>query len=142
MTVAADQMKQYEGQKVTAVILPEEGTEGEPQTLEGKAEVANESGLILKAKGKSGLQLFSLERVESLEFAAEEPKKVTVKTVKVIGYGKVRQHLADRHGYTVTDLEDFSEEEALHTHNNLDHQAESVAHVHGDKKAAKEEEAE
>lgn len=135
MTVAAETMDQYQGQKVIARVTPENG-EGDVESLEGKAEVANESGLLLKVKGRSGLQLIALDRVEALEFAPETPKKIATKTVKVIGYGKVRQHLADRHGWTVSDLEEVSEEDALNTHQGLDHKVEGIAHVHGDKKAS------
>ena len=140
MTVTAEQMEQYEGQKVIVTVLPNpDKEETENQTYEGKAEVANATGMLLKAKGRSGLHLLALDQVVGVEFAPEKPKKIAVKTVKVVKYGNVRQHLADRHGYTTDDLVEVSEEQALDAHTNLDHAAESLAHVHGDKKAAKAE---
>jgi len=136
MTVATEQMEQYEGQKVIVTVLPNaEKEETENQTYEGKAEVANGTGMLLKAKGRSGLHLLALDQIVNVEFAPEKPKKIAVKTVKKVKFGNVRQHLADRHGYTVADLDEVTEENALDAHTNLDHAAEGLAHVHGDKKA-------
>jgi hypothetical protein len=140
MTVAAADMAQYEGQKVVVEHeLDEPAEDGSTTaTTEGKADVANPTGLLLKPKGKSGLVLLSLDKIVSISYAPEKAKKISVKKVKIIGYGGVRQHLADRHGYTVADLENVAEESALQLHNDLDHEAEGVAHKHVDKDADSE----
>lgn len=135
MTVSAENIGQYEGQKVIVKHQLDEPAEdgSTTATTEGKADVANATGLLLKPKGKSGLLLLSLSQIDEISYAPQKEKKITVKKVKVIGFGGARQHLADRHGYSVSDLDSVSEERALEIHNDIDHEANGVAHRHVDK---------
>jgi hypothetical protein len=109
---------------------------GESQTLEGRVEIGSEVGLMFKEKGKSNVLLIEASQIDAVgELAPKEPN-VSVKTLQPIPLGRIRQHLADRHGYKRSDVNGLSEAQAEELHDSLDHS--ELAHKHEVPKAQTE----
>jgi hypothetical protein len=122
---------EFEGKKVilTATV------DGEQVELEGTAETVNELAILFKPKGKAKLDIIEAENIVGVRYAPEKPKTLKAKSLLPIQYGQARQHLIDRHGYTLSDINAMTEEQAYNFHKELDHKASDLGHVH----AAKEQ---
>lgn len=131
---------QYDGKKV--VVFLNNAPEGGEPSVEGTVSVGNDMGLLLKPKGKTGLELIEAGNIASVEAAPDTPKKLQVKALQPLKDSQARQHLVDRHGYSVADVESMSDEDALTFHSeDVDHAP--LAHNHdGKPKAEKDAEAE
>lgn len=114
MTTAQD-FSQYDGKKVTITVADPEA-EGGQKALEGTVDTGTEMGLLFKPKGKASLELIEASKVISVEVAPESPKKITVKALLPLKDSGARQHLVDRHGYKVSDIDPLSEVDALKFH--------------------------
>jgi hypothetical protein len=110
--------------------------EGEPQTLEGRVELANSLGVMFKEKGKSNVTLVEAVWIDNVEELQPKEPNVTVKVLQPIPLGRVRQHLADRHGYERARVNALTEAQAAAEHDAIDH--ENLAHRHEEPKAAQE----
>lgn len=130
---------QYDGKKV--VVFLNAAPEGGEPSIEGTVSVGNEMGLLIKPKGKTSLDLIEAGNIASVETAPDAPKKLQVKALQPLKEGQARQHLVDRHGYAVADVEGMTEDDALAFHNEeLNHSG--LGHNHeGKSKAEKEAEA-
>lgn len=139
--MAPTDLAKYNGQKVIVQInLDKPNDKGETLIeVEGKAEAANELGILLKPKGRTQVELVEASKIESVEFAPEPEKKISAKTIALIDYGKARQHLADRHGLNLDEVNQLTEEQALDFHNQTDHTG--LGHVHGEKETKAKDEA-
>ena len=125
MTVAVAELEANIGKQVVLHLKQEDGSLKE---LEGKLEAASAAGLAFKEKGKSNLDLYMPDQVESLQAAPDKPKSVSQKKIKPIVEGQARQHLLDRHGVPLDWAKKASEKEAFEYHKNLDHS--NLGHVH------------
>ena len=128
----------YTGKKVK-LIRNEEGADA--VEMEGTVQSANELGVLIRPKGKTQFELIPAGEVESIEFIDDKPKDLVVKTLKVVEFGQGRAHLLERHNYTLTDVNKLSELEGYDLHNLIDHAAENLGHIHGDKAATPRAEA-
>lgn len=139
--MAPTDLTKYNGQKVIVQVnLDKPNDKGETLVeIEGKAEAANELGILIKPKGRTQVELIEAAKIESVEFAPEPEKKIAVKTIAVIEYGKSRQHLADRHGLTLDEVNQLTEEQGLDYHGATDHTG--LGHVHGEKEKPASQEA-
>jgi hypothetical protein len=137
MVDTADLTK-YQGQKVIVQVkLDEPNEKGETLIeVEGKAEAANALGVLIKPKGRTQVELIEAEKIESIEFAPEGDKKLGTRSILPIEYGKARQHLLDRHGNTLDEVNNLTEEQALAYHTDLQH--DGLGHKHEAKKPAEE----
>ena len=124
----------YTGKRVSLVFTREVKGEGDaPATTEqveqeGRVEVGAAIGLMFKEKGKSNVQFIETPQIVSVtELAVREPK-VTVKTLQPVAAGRVRQHLADRHGYPLDQVNGLTEAAATELHDGIDHS--TLAHKH------------
>lgn len=118
---------EYQGKRVTLTLSnPEEG--GENLVLEGKIDVANAAAILFKAKGRSNLEMYENDRVLSVETAPEKPKALKAKNLKEVEATGVKQHLVDRHGYKLTDINALEDDAAHEFHSDLDHS--DLGHVH------------
>jgi hypothetical protein len=86
---------------------------------EGKVEAASTMGVAFKPKGK-GTVIVLPSDVDAIE-AAAVVKKITRKSMLPVTLDNVRQHLVDRHGYKVSDIEQYTPEQALEFHSTLEH---------------------
>lgn len=132
---------QYDGKKVVVTVNDSEA-EGGQTTIEGTVSVGNDMGLLLKPKGKTGLDLIEAAKIVGVEAAPDTPKKLQVKALQPLKDSQARQHLVDRHGYSVADVESMSDEDALTFHSeDVDHAP--LGHNHdGKPKVEKDAEAE
>lgn len=122
----------FTGKRVTLTF----NKDGEQVVQEGRVEMGAAIGLMFKEKGKSNVQLIEADSIVAVsELATREPK-VTVKTLQPIAEGRVRQHLADRHGYTVEQANGLTEAQAKVEHDGIDHS--TLAHKHEVPKAQEE----
>lgn len=111
-------LPQYAGRKV---LLTTKAEGGDAETVEGTAEVANEKGLIFRPKGRSRSSLVEAADIVSVEFAPTTSKTLEASRVLPVQPGRVRQHLLDRHGWSLTAVNGLSEDEAIERHNKIDH---------------------
>lgn len=122
------------GKRVNLTFTPKDETEA--VTQEGRVEIGSAIGLMFKEKGKSNVQLIEASTIVAVEELAAKEPNVTVKTLQPVPLGRVRQHLADRHGYTKEQANALTESAAYSEHEALDHSV--LAHKHEEPKAAVE----
>lgn len=134
-------LDQYDQQKVVLVrnVTDDEGNVA-AEEAEGTVLAVNPSGGILfKPKGRVSGILVMTDDIESIGFAPIKEKPIAVRYLREVKFGSTRQHLADRHGYTLDgDLAGMSEQDALAEHEAIDH--EELSHRHGEKPEATEPE--
>lgn len=130
MPVDPNTLAQYAGKNVKLVIVGEKaGLSGE-----GKVDAAGPFGVAFKAKGKA-TEILEPSEIDSIE-ASAVVKKIVVKSMQPIALDNVRQHLVDRHGYQVKDIESYAPEQALEFHATLEHAG--LAHNHDAKPKGEE----
>ena len=130
--MATDYSK-FEGKKVS-LVRNEVGKETATE-IEGKVESANALGVLIRPKGKTQFELIPAAEIEQISFVEDKPKDISVKTLKIIEFGQARAHLLERHSYTLTDVNKLTELEGYDLHNLIDHVADDLGHIHGDKDA-------
>jgi len=133
--MAAQDYSEYTGKKV---ILTH-SKDGENVEVEGTVDSANALGVLIKPKGKTNLNLIEAKDIVEVRFAPEKPKTLKAKKLAPVQYGQARQHLADRHGYALSDLVDYSEADAYEFHKTIDHS--DLGHKHEVKEQAEAAEA-
>lgn len=133
-------LTKYSGQRVVVQVkLDEPNDKGETLIeIEGKAEAANALGILIKPKGRTQVELVEVDKIESVELAPESEKKLSAKSLAILDLGKGRQHLLDRHGLTLEEVNQLNEEQAFDYHGELDHVELGLGHKHEEKKAAEE----
>lgn len=123
----------YEGKKVK--LVRNETGKDEATEIEGTVQSGNELGILIRPKGKTQFELIPAAEIESVDFVEDKAKELSRKTLKIVEFGAARAHLLERHAYTLSDVNKLTELEAYDLHNLLDHEAEDLGHVHGDKDA-------
>lgn len=101
--------------------------------IEGTVQNASPVGVIIKPKGRASIELIEADQIERIEAAPEKAKTLSAKAVKNVIYGNARQHLLDKHGFTLTQVNSLTEEAALEIHDAIDHA--DLGHKHGATKA-------
>lgn len=129
-------IKEYIGKKVTLVRnLPEPNAEGHSTVeLEGEIIEANPKvGALFRQRGRTNGELVMSHEIEDIRLLAVAPKPIKVKGLKRMNQETVRQHLADRHGVSVSNLNKTDEVEAMKMHEALHGvQGNDLGHNHGD----------
>lgn len=126
MTQATLDLTQYADKRVTLIFRPEGGDD--VVTKEGRVDAASAAGLLFKEKGKADMHIIEPSWIENIVVAPTKEPKVAVKKLQPIPVGRVRQHLADRHGYLPADLNEMTEQAAFDLHESIDHAP--LAHKH------------
>jgi hypothetical protein len=134
MTAPTLDLTQFSDKKVT-VTFRADGS-GEPTTKEGLVQAASAAGILFKEKGKADIHIIEPGWIDSIDMAPEKEPKVTTKKLQPVPEGRVRQHLADRHGYLVDDLNKMTEAQATELHDGIDHNG--LGHIHETPKAQQE----
>lgn len=125
------------GKRISLTFRPKEG--GEASTQEGRVEIGSPIGLMFKEKGKSAVQLIEAEQILDVEELAAKEPNVSVKKLLPVAAGRMRQHLADRHGYPLEEANGLNEAQAEEEHADIDHGV--LAHRHEEPKAKEDAEA-
>lgn len=135
MTVSVTDLKEYEDKKVVLVRnLAKPNDKGDTaEELEGTLVAVAGDAVMFKQKGKATAGLIDIGDIERVDHADTGSKKLVRKTLKVVKFGQARNHLLERHGYTVTQVNEITEKEAYDLHASIDHEAQDLGHVHKDK---------
>lgn len=124
-------LAQYEALENKTVTLVFTDEKGEQVESEGKLQaVAPGKGIMFRRRGKQMADLVDEDKIISITPVAEAPKKVSAKKLKVVTIEDSRHHLADRHGYTLTQVNGATPEQALLAHQGIDHA--DLGHTHED----------
>lgn len=110
------------------VILVTKGEDGNAHEFEGTVSGASPAGLAFKQKGKRDVSLVEPDDIEDIRLAPVKPKKMVQKKVDVIKEGNVRQHLVDRHGSTLEEGNELTEDQAVAMHDSTEHKG--LGHRH------------
>lgn len=122
MTTVTEDLTQWKDRKVI-VTINKTDSEGQPtaEEIEGVVENASAIGLLIKPKGKGTVEMVEATDIESIVPVAEKPKPLKSKSVKEIPFGQVRAHLLVSHGAQLSEINNMTEEDALKTHDAIDH---------------------
>jgi hypothetical protein len=126
----------YSVYKDKMVNLTLEGQETFPaRVVEG-----NDMGLMYKKKNQRVPEIANAESILNIEEAlSPRLRLVTKKKLKAVGDPTVKRHLADYHGFPLSELNGMSEGEAIRRHDEIDHT--DLGHEHTDEAATTEQEA-
>lgn len=128
-------LSQYHDKKVIVVRnLSEPNDEGHgSEEVEGKVLSANnEVGLLIKPVGKVMATLIKPSEIEKVELAPTTLRTFKQKVVKEVTLDAVRQHLIDKHGFSLTLINSADENRAMKIHADIDHS--DLGHAHGEPK--------
>lgn len=110
----------FKGKKVTVT------TKGED--IDGTVEEASLAGIVLKPKNSSRSLLVESKDIDDIVESGSGPKRLKSKSLPQPVSGKFREHLVDRHGYPLADIQAMAESDAESFHNSLDHSP--LGHFH------------
>jgi hypothetical protein len=96
--------------------------------LEGTIEAGSTVGVVLKEKGQRSTKLIEAKDIQSLGEVEAAPKKLKARTLPLVTEGKVREHLIERHGLKVSEIDALTEEQAKAFHDTVDHS--DLGHKH------------
>lgn len=113
-------LEKYNEKKVVLTIGGEK--------TEGKVMAASAIGIVFKAKGSSATKLIEAKDIEDIAEVVAGPKKLKSRVIPQVHDAKNREHLIERHGYKVSEIEKLSEEDAKAFHDSLDHS--DLGHSH------------
>lgn len=100
--------------RVVAVV----NTESKAVEIDGDLKAVHERGVLIRPRGRVSFEMIDIGNIESLELFDDIAKPITVKRMAHILYGATRQHLADRHGFALDELnsKEFTEARAYDVH--------------------------
>lgn len=127
-----EDLTEYTGKRVI-VTRNVDATADAPEhaeEIEGTAVTANELGILLKPRGKTALELIEAGTIEQVVLAPEKPSEIKARALQPVADGQVRQHLADRHGLDLSQVNALTEEDAAEYHKSLVHDKTASAHHH------------
>ncbi len=126
-------LSKYESMENKKITLTY-GLDDETVEVEGVLmAVAVGQGIMFRKRGSQKADLIKEDKVFGIAQIAESPKKVTAKKLKEVTLDNAREHLADRHGYKLEDVNNATPEQAMLAHDQIDHS--DLGHNH-DKDAA------
>lgn len=136
---SADKLAQFRNKRVKVVVnLPEKNEKGELAVeMEGTVQAGNELGLLIKPKGKVKFELIERGLIEEIVLVTEKSSELERTSLKPVKIGQARRHLMERHGYTLSQANALTEEEAMEIHEKIDHEADDLGHIHSDKSTEK-----
>lgn len=108
--------------------------DGSTEEVAGVILAATAAGIPFKPKGKTSVELLTIDKVYEAFLAPVKPKAITQKKMKPVIEGQMRSHLADRHGTSLKWCRENTEEAAVAFHNSLDHA--DIGHIHVEEKPA------
>lgn len=124
--------KQFTGKKVRVVHnLEKPNAQGHmAEEIEGTVQVGNALGLLIKPKGRTMSDLIEADKIESVDEIVSAPKQLKAKALKDVTLENARQHLLDRHGWHLAEVNKISDKEGLDAHGLIDHSV--LGHAHGE----------
>lgn len=127
----------YVGQRVE-VRFTHDALDGESdpnqRVVVGKVENANAIGFVFKPAGSSKSRLYQVDHIETIQMAPEAEPVLKARRLDPANLKNVKRHLVDRHGYTLTDINEMTPERALEFHDSMDHTEQDLSHFHAEAK--------
>lgn len=117
-----------------AILVRTEEGKTEAVEVEGTIQAASELGVLIKPKGRTKLELVPASEIEDVRHVIEKPKALTARVLKIVEFGGARNHLLERHGYTLKAINELNEQEALDAHDKINHIDADLGHTHEDKR--------
>lgn len=127
----ADQLAEYAGKQVT--IVRNLADSSDAVEVEGKVQVGNQLGLLIKPKGKVQFDLIPIGEIEEVSLAKDGNKALKRSKLQLVKVGQARRHLLERHGYTLEWVNSVTEEQAQAHHDEIDHEKADLGHLHVEK---------
>lgn len=87
---------------------------------EGVIEAGSAVGAVFRIKGERKTWLIEASSIVSI-MLVDDPNRVKQKIMPAVEYGRMREHLADRHNFYLSALNVLSEENAIVMHETIDH---------------------
>ena len=109
--------------KERGVVKLKDGTEHE-----GRIDAGSAIGIVLRPKGSRGSLLIEAKDIESITVEAKGKPRLRRKVLPTPLPGRNREHLIERHGYAVSEIEAMDEASAKAFHDSLDHS--DLGHSH------------
>jgi hypothetical protein len=135
-------LEDYEGKRVTVVrLLPEPNEQGHSvEEVTGVVEQARSGlGIILKPKGRASVELISEKEIDNIVEASAPARKLKSRRLDPVEAGKVKSHLAQAHGTSLTWINQATASQAEQYHKELDHS--DLGHHHAEKEKSDREKA-
>lgn len=85
-------------------------------------------GISFREKGKTNVELILDHEIEGISTAEGSEAKVKARRLDFIALDKIKRHLVDRHGVTLTQVNSMTAEEAFQVHEDYDHS--DLGHFH------------
>lgn len=132
-------LTEYEGvtnKKVTVQYNGEPDESGQRELLESDGTlmaVQPTIGVMFRPKGSNRGILIDKENLVAIVTPPPAAKKIKQKNFKLVTEEDVKQHLADRHAYPLSWVNDATPEQALEAHASIDHA--ELGHKHSAVKA-------
>lgn len=126
MTTTID-FTEFTGKRVILSIPDDEGTLTEQEVT---IQSVNPTVLLVKPKGQIQFEMIDVDKVQDIQLAPTATKKVKAKRINPISLGTARQHLLDRHGAKVAEMNELTEDQAFAAHEAIDHKADDLGHYH------------
>jgi filamentous hemagglutinin family protein len=101
--------------------------------VEGKVQVANALGILLKPKGQINVKMIEAGEIEEIRLAPEKASKLKRSKLQVVKLGQARRHLLTNHGVQLAWANSVTEEQAFEYHQGLNHEELDLGHVHVEK---------
>lgn len=120
-------LEQYVGKRVKMTYKDEAG---ETREVVATVEVVNDLAVLIKPRGKAtSLMVFSPDQ-NVLDYGLDDSKPVALKQkeLKDTTLNTVRTHLADRHGISLSEVNELDDEAAAELHLKLGHG--DLSHTH------------
>lgn len=139
VTATVQDFSAFVGKKV--ILQHNTTVDDKPETVEIPGELLawNSEACCIKPKGLTQVKIINSPEIEDIRLADSESPKIKVRTLRPIELGGARTHLLDRHGMTLTSINEISEEDAFSFHETINHQGEDLGHVHVAPKADSED---
>lgn len=100
---------------------------------EGVVIAASPMAILLKPRGAMIAEMIEAANIRHIEIVQNPNAKLIIRKLRVLKPHEVRQHLIDRHGFLVANVEALGDIQAYEGHRAMAHS--NMGHVHEDKKA-------
>lgn len=129
MSVDVENIEQFKDQRVK-IVRNVDGEDGQrvAEELIATVTAASTDVILVRPKGRTSQLLIDVPTLESISLDDDAIKDVRQRTLRPVKLGDARQHLADRHGWTLFRVNRLTEETAFAEHEAANH--DELSHCH------------
>ncbi|MEU4066705.1 hypothetical protein AB0F25_30705 [Streptomyces wedmorensis] len=126
----------YKGKMVELTV----NIDGEEETLTGRIVEGNALGVCFKKKSQRVQDIINADDIVKVdEVTSARLQLVSRKRLRAASETSIKRHLADYHGWPVSDLNGMADSEALRRHSEIDHS--DLGHYHSDEASSEKSDA-